>query len=78
MIKKQQVAVLPFTSCQIKVRLLGKRDAPMKSQCMSMSHPWREKIDVAKRFQLQGISLWRLGLVTEAMWTAMRQSIAGR
>lgn len=38
----------------------------------------REKIDVAKRFQLQGISLWRLGLVTEAMWTAMRQSITGR
>jgi len=36
------------------------------------------KIGVAKRYRLQGISLWRLGLVTSDMWTAMRQTITGR
>jgi hypothetical protein len=36
------------------------------------------KIGVAKRYRLQGISLWRLGLVTSDMWTTMRQTITGR
>lgn len=36
------------------------------------------KIGVAKRYRLQGVSLWRLGLVTNDMWTAMRQTITGR
>lgn len=36
------------------------------------------KIGVAKRYRLQGISLWRLGLVTNDMWTAMKQTITGR
>ena len=37
-----------------------------------------EKIGIAKRYQLQGISLWRLGLVTNDMWTTIRQTIARR
>jgi hypothetical protein len=37
-----------------------------------------EKIEVAKNYRLQGISLWRLGLVTEDMWTAIRQTITRR
>ena len=37
-----------------------------------------EKIGVAKRFRLQGISLWRLGLLSEDMWTAIRRTIAPR
>ena len=37
-----------------------------------------EKIGVAKRYRLQGISLWRLGLVTEGMWTAIGQTITRR
>ncbi|MBS3976138.1 MAG: copper amine oxidase [Syntrophomonadaceae bacterium] len=36
------------------------------------------KIGVAKRYRLQGISLWRLGLVTNEMWTAIRQTISRR
>ncbi|MBT9171978.1 MAG: hypothetical protein DDT21_00354 [Syntrophomonadaceae bacterium] len=37
-----------------------------------------EKIGVAKRYRLQGISLWRLGLVTADMWTAIGQTITRR
>jgi len=37
-----------------------------------------EKIGVAKRYRLQGISLWRLGLVTEGMWMSLRQTIKRR
>ncbi len=37
-----------------------------------------EKIGVARRYGLQGISLWRLGLITNEMWTIMRKSIEPR
>jgi len=33
------------------------------------------KIGIAKRYQLKGIALWRLGLVSEEMWQTLRQSI---
>ena len=36
------------------------------------------KIGVAKRYRLQGISLWRLGLVTTDMWTSLGQTIKTR
>jgi hypothetical protein len=35
----------------------------------------REKIEVAARFRLQGVSLWRLGLVTADMWLHLREAI---
>ncbi len=31
-----------------------------------------DKVDIAKRYQLQGIALWRLGLASDAMWQALR------
>jgi len=37
-----------------------------------------EKIGVAKRYRLQGISLWRLGLLSEDMWTVIRRTITTR
>jgi len=37
-----------------------------------------EKIGVAKRYRLQGISLWRLGLLSENMWGAVRKTISKR
>jgi hypothetical protein len=36
------------------------------------------KVGVAKRYRLQGISLWRLGLVTDGMWASLRQTIKTR
>ena len=36
------------------------------------------KVGIAKRYRLQGISLWRLGLVTADMWTSLRQTIKTR
>lgn len=37
-----------------------------------------DKIGVAMRFRLQGISLWRLGLVTDDKWNVIRRAIASR
>lgn len=34
-----------------------------------------DKIGIAKRYRLQGISLWRLGLITDDMWNAIRRSV---
>jgi hypothetical protein len=34
-----------------------------------------DKIGIAKRYRLQGVSLWRLGLITDDMWNAIRQSV---
>lgn len=36
----------------------------------------RTKIGIAKRFQLQGVALWRLGLVSDDMWEEIRNNIA--
>lgn len=33
------------------------------------------KVGIAKRYQLQGIALWRLGLVTDATWQALRTTV---
>jgi len=35
----------------------------------------RTKIGIAKRFQLQGVALWRLGLVSDDMWKEIRNNI---
>ena len=37
-----------------------------------------EKIGVAKRYRLQGISLWRLGLVPDDMWKSIKTTITRR
>lgn len=36
------------------------------------------KIGIAKRYNLQGIALWRLGLVTQDMWSGLRDSVIAR
>ncbi len=36
------------------------------------------KVGVAKRYNLQGIAIWRLGLVSNEMWTALRSSVQSR
>ncbi len=36
------------------------------------------KVDIAKRYHLGGIALWRLGLITDEMWKELRQSIQPR
>lgn len=36
------------------------------------------KVGVAKRHRLQGISLWRLGLLTDDEWAALRETVAPR
>jgi spore germination protein YaaH len=33
------------------------------------------KIGIAKRYQLKGITLWRLGLVTQEMWQVLHENI---
>lgn len=33
------------------------------------------KVGIAKRYQLGGIALWRLGLLTEEMWDALRKTV---
>jgi len=34
-----------------------------------------DKVGIAKRFRLQGVSLRRLGLVTDDKWSAVRRTI---
>ncbi|MGI9860490.1 stalk domain-containing protein [Moorella naiadis] len=36
------------------------------------------KVGIAKRYNLGGIALWRLGLVSDAMWEALRTSVVTR
>lgn len=36
------------------------------------------KVGIAKRYQLKGISLWRLGLVSGDMWTSLRSTVVTR
>jgi len=38
----------------------------------------REKVGIAKRYKLQGIALWRLGMVKEELGEVLRQSIKAR
>lgn len=33
------------------------------------------KVGIAKRYKLQGIALWRLGLVQEEVWQVLRAAI---
>jgi hypothetical protein len=56
-------------------------DVPRERLVLAISAPSetgdsiREKIEVAARFRLQGVSLWRLGLVTADMWLHLREAI---
>jgi len=36
------------------------------------------KVGIGKRYDLAGIALWRLGLVSDEMWTALRTAIEAR
>ncbi|MGQ9712454.1 MAG: hypothetical protein ACUVRC_07270 [Desulfotomaculales bacterium] len=36
------------------------------------------KVGIAKRYGLAGIALWRLGLITEEMWAALRATVEPR
>ncbi|MBZ4688159.1 MAG: hypothetical protein PWQ96_470 [Clostridia bacterium] len=33
------------------------------------------KISIAKRYDLQGIALWRLGLISDDMWAALKNNL---
>jgi spore germination protein YaaH len=33
------------------------------------------KIGLAKRYDLKGIAIWRLGIIGQAVWTQMNESI---
>lgn len=35
----------------------------------------KTKIGIAKRYNLRGISLWRLGLISDEMWNALRSAV---
>ena len=36
------------------------------------------KVSIAKRYNLDGIAIWRLGLVTGEMWEALRSAVIPR
>lgn len=36
------------------------------------------KVGIAKRYHLKGISLWRLGLVSDDMWSSLRSTVESR
>jgi len=56
-------------------------DVPREKLVLAISVPSEtpesilDKIGIAKRYRLQGISLWRLGLLSDAMWASLRQTI---
>jgi spore germination protein YaaH len=33
------------------------------------------KVGIAKRYDLGGVALWRLGVINEGMWQALRDSL---
>lgn len=56
------------------------QDVPKEKLVLGISIPSENtqsilaKIGIAKRYQLDGIALWRLGLLTDEMWDQVRKS----
>lgn len=59
-------------------------DVPKEKLVLGISAPSENqqsiisKIGIAKRYQLDGIALWRLGLLTDGMWDQMRKSVKAK
>jgi len=63
---------------------MARADVPAARLVLGISVP-REtpesilvKVGIAKRYGLDGIALWRLGLITDEMWAALRAAVAPR
>lgn len=60
---------------------MAKTAAPPEKLVLGISAPSETadsilgKVGVAKRYNLQGIAVWRLGLVSNEMWAALRSSV---
>lgn len=63
---------------------MAKKSVPVEKLVLGVSIPSEtadsilSKVGVAKRYNLQGIAIWRLGLVSDKMWTALRSSVQPR
>jgi len=57
------------------------KDVPKEKLILGISIPSENpesiltKVGIAKRYQLNGIALWRLGLLTNEMWDALRKTV---
>jgi len=57
------------------------QDVPAKKLLLGISTPNETsgsiltKVGIAKRYGLDGVALWRLGLVSEEMWNSLRTTI---
>ncbi len=57
------------------------KDVPKEKLILGISIPGENpesiitKVGIAKRYQLNGIALWRLGLLTDEMWDALRKTV---
>ena len=63
---------------------MAQKSVPVEKLVLGVSIPSEtadsilSKVGVAKRYNLQGIAIWRLGMVSDEMWTAMRGSVRPR
>ena len=63
---------------------MAKQSVPAEKLVLGISIPSEtadsilSKVGVAKRYNLKGIAIWRLGLVSDDMWTALRSSVSSR
>jgi len=63
---------------------MAKQSVPAEKLVLGISIPSEtadsilSKVGVAKRYNLQGIAIWRLGLVSDEMWTALKSSVRSR
>lgn len=62
-----------FTNIQTGPKSGGRSSIPSETADSILS-----KVGVAKRYNLQGIAIWRLGLVSDKMWTALRSGVQPR
>lgn len=62
----------------------AKAEVPVEKLLLGISIPSETpksilgKIGIAKRYKLQGIALWRLGLLSDEMWNSLRSSVKTR
>ena len=63
---------------------MAQKSVPVEKLVLGVSIPSEtadsilSKVGVAKRYNLQGIAIWRLGLVSDKMWTALRSGVQPR
>lgn len=71
-------------SLVIQAVTMALREVPADKLILGISVPSEtpvsiiSKVGIAKRYNLKGISIWRLGLVTDEMWSSLRQTIQTR